>query len=237
MVRGTLTLVFVFLFCCGVTGARGWDANIGVQVGGALTRAQYESDYFDGDSSYGPGLFVGIITIVPFGARSSLALESGLLFYQRGGETEFQFVRTDPEEGILWERTDTYDWRLGYMGLPLLLRYSFSEEGGLYVKAGPELAFLHTAELEKPVYDSESIEEPEAEYVVVNARDTFNFYDVLVIGAVGYVFPAGGLSGFVEVSYVVGLRDVFHASGAASDPKMKNSSVGLSLGVLFETRI
>jgi len=237
VVRRTLTLVSVFLFCWSATCVGGWEADIGVQVGGGLTRAQYESDYFEGDSSYGPGFFAGIITIVPLGARSSLALESGILFYQRGGETEFQFVRTDPEEGILWERTDTYDWRLGYMALPLLLRYSFSEEGGLYVKAGPELAFLHTAELEKPVYDPESVEEPEAESVVTNARDSFNFYDVSVIVAVGYVFPTGGFSGFVEVSYVAGLRDVFHASGAASDPEMKNSSVGLSLGVLFATRI
>ena len=233
MVRRTLTLVSVFLFCCSVTCVAGWDADVGAQFGGGLTRAQYESDYFDGDSSYGPGLFTGIITVVPLGTRSNLAIESGLLFYQRGGETEFQFVRTDPEGGFLWERTDTYDWRLGYMALPLLLRYSFSEEGGLYVKAGPELAFLHTAELEKPVYDSESVEEPEAEDVVTNARDSFNFYDVSVIGGVGYVFPAGRVSGFVEVSYVAGLRDVFHASGAVSDPVIKNSSVWLSLGVLF----
>jgi len=208
-----------------------------VQVGGGLTRAQYESDYFDGDSRYGPGYFVGIITIVPLGSRSRLAIESGILFYQRGGETDFQFVRTDPDAAILWERTDTYDWRLGYMALPMLLRYSFSEEGGLYVKAGPELAFLHTAELEKPVYDSESVEEPEAENVVANARDSFNFYDVSVIGAVGYVFPAGVFSGFVEASYVAGLRDVHHNPDGVFDVKLKNTTIGLSVGVLFSTRM
>ena len=121
------------------------------------------------------------------------------------------------------------------MTIPLLLRYSFSEEGGLYVKAGPELGFIFEAELEKPVYDSMSEEEPEAENVVSSVWSDFNFFDISVIGAVGYEFPMGKLSGFAEASYVAGLRDVLHVPDAVFDAKLRNSCVSLSLGVLFAT--
>lgn len=238
MLGRALVLILLHLFSLSAAAGLGLEGQVAVHVGASLTRAQYESDYYDSDSRFGgPGALVGFTSVVPIGWRSHLAAEIGVLVNQRGGETDFHVVRTDGDGDVLWERTDTYDWRLSYLALPFALRYSFSEDGGAYLKAGVELSFLVGAKLERPVYDYDSVEEPEVEYLERDDWSNFNFYDFALLGAAGYTFPVGDfLSGFVELSCVAGRRDVFNPKDAGFDAEIKNTSISLSVGVLLDYR-
>jgi hypothetical protein len=234
MVGRAPVLALLLVLCLFASSALGWEGQVALHVGGSLTRAQYESGYYDGDSKFGPGVLFGFTSVVPLGSGNGLAFETGLLFNQRGGETDFHIVRSAPDEVVLWERTDTYDWRLWYATFPMALRYSPSEEGGVYLKAGMELAFLLEARREWPVYDHESDEEPDVDYVVRYGHGDFNFYDFSVLAGVGYEFSVAGSNGFVELTYVQGLRDVLNVRNAVFDAKLTNSSINLSVGVLVD---
>lgn len=235
MICRTLALVLVFLFSVLVPSALALEGRIAGHVGASLTRAQYESDCYDTESQFGgPCILFGFTSVAPIGGRSDLEVELGVLFNERGGETDFNVVRTDDGGDVLWQRTDTYDWRLVYLTLPLALRFSPGNNDRFYLKAGAELSFLLSAKLNRPVYDYDSEEEPEVEHVERDDWSNFNFYDYAVLGAAGYTFPVGELDGFVELSYVAGLRDVFNEEDPVTDAKIKNTSINLSVGVLFD---
>lgn len=234
--RSLRTLVFVFTLALISMPVISECANldVGIQAGFCMTQGNYDFELFDSQSKYSPGFYGGLTTTLVLPELKKFYFESGVFLWQRGGETEFDMSNRDEFGDKLWDRTDTYDWRLSYITVPISAIYSFSEDGdGFYLKAGGEIAFLLTAELEYPDYDLNSQVEPDAEIKEKDVKDDFKDYDISVLGGFGYSFPLEQMKGFIELSFIFGFIDVLDPSDAVLDAKIRNRSFGISGGIRF----
>ena len=230
----TLVLVFTVALITMPVISNGANLDVGIQAGFCMTQGNYDFDLYDSQSKYGPGFYGGLTTTLVLPNLKKFGFETGVFLWQRGGETDFEMNSTDQFGDILWERTDTYDWRLSYLTIPISARYSFSEDGeGFYLKAGGEIAFLLKAELEYPDYDMFSQVEPDAEIKEKDVKDDFKNYDISAIGGFGYSFPLEKMKGFIELSFIFGFMDVLDPSDVVLNAKIRNRSFGVSGGIHF----
>lgn len=90
-------------------------------------------------NSYRPGLEVGVQAQYPLAAH--YALQSGLLFSQKGAHVENSYFTSYPS--YTYTYNETYDFRFNYLVLPLRLQYSSAPHGqGLLLQAGAYAGFL-----------------------------------------------------------------------------------------------
>lgn len=90
-------------------------------------------------TSFRPGLEVGVRAQYNF--TTNFALQSGLLFSQKGGRVENTYRTTYPTYTYLYH--EQYDFRFNYLVLPLNLQFSSAGNGqGLLLLAGPYFGLL-----------------------------------------------------------------------------------------------
>jgi hypothetical protein len=90
-------------------------------------------------NSYRTGLEAGMQ--VQYGFAAHYALQSGLLFSQKGAHVENNYFTSYPT--YTYTYNEAYDFRFNYLLLPLHLQYSSAENGqGLLLLAGAYAGFL-----------------------------------------------------------------------------------------------
>ena len=117
--------------------------RFGPQLGLNYSGSNYEfADITASDktsTSFRAGLEAGVQ--VQYGFTPHLALQTGLLFSQKGGHVENRYFTTYPS--YTYTYNESYDFRFNYLVLPVNLQYSLAANGqGLLLLAGPYLGFL-----------------------------------------------------------------------------------------------
>lgn len=90
-------------------------------------------------TSFRPGLEAGVQ--VQYGFAPHFALQTGLLFSQKGAHVENTYFTTYPS--YTYTYNEAYDFRFNYLVLPVSFQYSLASDGqGLLLLAGPYLGLL-----------------------------------------------------------------------------------------------
>lgn len=173
-------------FVLAATAAPAADLRLGLV--GAVNFADLDIDVADEDeitdfqtlTRWGAG---GVLEV---GLTDNLSLVALPMYLGKGAKLE---------EGGFEARIE-----LGYVEIPLLLKYSFGAEGlRPFVAAGPSLGFREKAEAVVSGLGEEEREDVE---------DEFKSTDFSLWLGAGLEIPAGGARAFVEGGYALGLTEV-----------------------------
>ena len=164
----------------------------------------------------------------PVGNASALAVVSGVTYVVKSGEANGVDGGTAVDEHGTPIGTLTLDWTGYYFAVPLMVKHSFAT-GQLspYVAGGAEIGIPVKGE------HSSDISPVEGEYVwtggVEDVTDDMRVVEFSLAVAGGLEFPIGSSAGFVEVSYVHGLTDVWKDDL----DEVRYRTLTLSGGVMF----
>jgi hypothetical protein len=104
-----------------------------------------------------------------------------------------------------------YKLNLGYLNIPVMLQYMFSN--GFRLEAGPQLGFLVSAK-------------SEVNNTNINVKSSFNTVDFAVGLGVGYIKPSTGLG--------AGLRYNAGLSNINDNSSVKSTNNGFQLGLFYQ---
>ena len=143
---------------------------------------------------------VGLATQVPVSKDQRFSLFIELYYSAQGNRVEYSNLR---------RQLVVMQYRLGYIRLPLLVRYQIIN--GLYVNAGPEVAYRMVVSGNQSIGENISADLREDHFTALNSSSNnvhiFNTYEVAVVGGVGYqVFDKI----FIELRYNYGLNSVYN---------------------------
>ena len=193
--------------------------SVGAQIGVDLARLSFANLPNGIEGGFRTGFVVA--GRVAFPLLPYLSFETGLDVATQGTELDrsVQFGSTTLEDGRI---------RLTYLHLPLLARVSASA-GPVrpYVKFGSKLGFLLAAKAEARATGSVGGN------IETDIKDSAADFDVALQFAGGFEFPVSTFHGLFEVSYDLGLIDVFDDPELPDSWSAKNQVVGITLGLLY----
>jgi len=235
MVRQPVLVVLGFvalsvLFCA--SNAAALEPRLGAQVGMSLSRVYHDflDERDDVSDVYRKGFSGGVSLSLGFPGQEMFSLESGLYFQMRGG-TKAQ-PEVDPEGASTGREEEFLRYKFTYLSVPLLAKVSLGH-GAVrpYLKAGPEVSMLLSAEAEE--FSVVSLFPFTEEWVTSDVKDDMTLLDYGFLVGGGLEFPVAGLKGYVEASYVHGLRDVLEPEDAVAETDLRNRVIGVNVGVRF----
>jgi hypothetical protein len=216
--------VLLLLLCAVTTSSEGSDRfRVGLKVGNPWSWVSYDDPQGHQDTGSDSRIFSGgIVLELPLKGSSTLAVVSGVTYVVKSGAPHDGAVRYDTPDGIL-----TLDWETYYFSVPLMLKYSFmSSQLSPYVACGAEIGIPVKAEMNSSIYSEEWVEES---WDSRDITDDMRVVEFSLAAAGGLEFPIGSSSGFVEVTYVHGLNDVWRESRG----EVRYRMIMVSGGVLF----
>ena len=143
---------------------------------------------------------VGIATQVPVSKDKRFSLFIELYYSGQGNRVEYSNLN---------QQTVVTQYRLGFLRLPVLVRYRIVK--GLYVNVGPEIGYRMFVAGNQSIGGKNSKTLDEDHFTALNAESNnvhiFNFYEVAVVGGLGYqIFDRI----FVELRYNYGLNSLYN---------------------------
>jgi hypothetical protein len=237
MVRQPVLVVLGFvalsaLFC--TSNAAALEPHLGAQVGMSLSRVYWSFLDEDEDVSdvYRKGVSGGVSLSLGFPGQEVFSLESGLYFQMRGGTKEKTRSECDVQGSCTYREEEFLRYRFAYLSVPLLGKVRLGH-GALrpYLKAGPEVSMLLSAEAEE--FSIVSLSPLTEEWVTSDVKDNMTLLDYGLFVGGGLEFPVAGLKGYVEASYLHGLRDVLEPEDAVAETDLRNRVIGVNVGVRF----
>ncbi|MDJ0366067.1 porin family protein [Hymenobacter sp. H14-R3] len=193
-------------------------------------------------NSYRPGLEAG--AQVQFDLAAHYALQSGLLFSQKGAHVENSYFTA--YSSYTYTYTETYDFRFNYLVLPLRLQYSSAPNGqGLLLLAGTYAGFLGGGSYKSTsqAYTSGTFQGGGGDSGNVAPGDTYNTnysshtYYSRGLDAGGQLgMGVGGQHLQVQLVYSYGLRNLgaeYPAGKGRAAPSYHNRCFTLAAAYLF----
>ena len=214
----------LLLLCAVTTPCEGSDRlRVGLKVGNPWSWVSYDDSQGHQDTGSDSRIFSGgIVLEFPLKSSSTLAAVSGVTYVVKSGAPGDEAVRFDTPDG-----TPTLDWVTYYLAVPLMLKYSFMR-GQLspYVACGAEIGIPVKAEMNSSIYSEEWVAESGDSGDIT---DDMRVVEFSLAAAGGLEFPIGSSSGFLEVTYVHGLNDVWRVYPA----EVRYRMLTVSGGILF----
>lgn len=192
-----------------------------------------------GESEFNAGLTLG--GWVFWNGSRNLGLQFGITYSQQGGKLRQsgseRVVDISIRDSTLVQYDLEHTFETSYIRLPLLARLQFpTNHVTPYLKAGPEIAFLTSAEQKT----SGSYSTPQISgsrlYVIDEKKDledSFRSTSIAFDVAVGAEFPIGRVAALVEFGYLLGLNDVSASTAQNFSNDVKNSVMSLCVGIQF----
>jgi hypothetical protein len=198
----------MFTICCFATSMKGQSWAIGLHFGENLStlRGDAKTDYL-------PGFMGGLHASHYLTEKVVLRLEAN---FERKG-TRIEGLNPNPDPGAP-EFID--DFRLDYLSLPVMLRYSMGKKAKFVVGGGASVDYLIR---QRTDYGE----------LTTNELDQYRRFDSDLVGTVGGAIPVGDKWTFsLEMRALWGLVSVEKPKGLA--PELgKNLSWGLMAGVNY----
>ena len=200
------TLFSVVAMLIIITAANAQSA-FGIQGGGAFSNIKISSEDADMSFSSNTGLTLGLAG--KFAISKSFSFRPELNFVQKG--TKMNFFE------------DEASMHLNYLELPLnFVYYTGDKATGLFIGAGPSLAFGLSGKIEAD-------EEEEEIKFGGGDDDDFKALDFGGNAIVGYELKSGL---FFSANYTFGFSNMINQT-EGDDSKMHNNSFGIKLGFMF----
>ena len=184
------------------------------------------------------GLKIGGVVDVPITHRVSF--QPGLFYSMKGSNERYTSSVTAPD-GVTTIHDNSYDYRLGYIEIPLNFQYNCKNRGWghLFFGAGPYVAFAlggnvtndnSTTVIQPNGFSTTSGHTTSYTLRVGNdaARDHVKGVDAGLNFDLGYMFRSGF---FMRGNLGVGLANI--QPGGDANNYMRNWGLGLSLGYMF----
>jgi hypothetical protein len=187
---------------------------LGFRAGASIADLSIEvNDDVAPDLSSRTGFIVGAYMDIPL--NSSLFFQPGFGLTQKGAKIN--------------DDDDTFELRLDYLEIPLLLKYAFPTSGsvGFHLMAGPALAWELTCRvgIEAEGF-SDDVDCGEEDVEIETKSIDFG---VLLGGGVS--FPMGGVRLTAEGFYNIGMSNILDDAGV--EDSAKNRALYLTVGVAF----
>jgi hypothetical protein len=190
---------------------------------------------------FNPGLIVG--GWVFWNASRNVGLQFGVTYSQQGGKLSQtgsqQVVDIAIRDSTIVQFDLEHTFETSYIRIPVLAKIQFPTKHIIpYVKAGPEIGFLLSAERKTSgTYTTPQFAPPNNRPVPVDEtqdlensfRNTGLAFDV----ALGAEVPIRGVSALVEFGYLFGLNDVSASAARNFTNDVKNSVMTLAVGIQF----
>lgn len=173
--------------------------KFGIKAGGNYTK--FSGDNL-GDIQYKFGVVGGLAA--NFGLSESLSIQPELLYSMKGAE-----LKGAP--------FDDYNFKLNYVELPVLFRYTLSDGKGPFVQAGPQIGYLINSKLS----DGDGNE-------IKFDNDSFQKMELGYVAAIGYQ-SAMGLG--IEARFNGGINSI--GKDDDSYDQQRNRVFSLQLGYMF----
>ncbi len=201
--KKTLQLVIILLLCTiGSTFAQ--QVNVGIKAGlnasewkgEAVQSAQALLGFSNGmiQTQLKPGFHIGAYASVPLSSR--FALESGLLYSQKGAQVQGNF---SAERFNFLNLQTEVTTNMHYIDMPLLAKVFIAK--GFHVYAGPQISYL-VASKANTTAKVVGFSVLNRDFDIDNA---FSKVDVALIGGLGYRF-SNGIN--INAGYDYGLRPI-----------------------------
>jgi hypothetical protein len=173
--------------------------KFGIKAGANYTK--FSGDNL-GDIEYKFGFVGGLAA--NFGLSESLSIQPELLYSMKGAE-----LKGAP--------LDDFNFKLNYLELPILFRYTLSDGKGPFLQAGPQIGYL----INSKVSDGDG-----NEYKIDN--DNFQKMELGYVAAIGYQLQSG-LS--IEGRFNGGINSI--GKDDESYDQQRNRVFSLQLGYMF----
>lgn len=164
--------------------------GLGIKAGVNIANQDISSSDFTAETSSQMGFHGGVFAVFMFSEK--IGVQPELLYSTGGSEVDIA--------------GDVYTEKLGYLTLPVLLRYNISDIFSLH--AGPQFGFLMSAE-EEFDGDTEDI------------KDDFKGSDIAASFGVEVDLP---IKLGIGARYVLGLTDIVEEGGSFGDTEIKNGT-------------
>jgi hypothetical protein len=213
------------VFLCAAPGSsEGSDrVRVGLKIGWPESWVSYDGPWGPQTTDTDTRIFSGgIVVELPLGDSATPAIVSGITYVVKSGAPYDGAVKHHSPDGM-----HTLDWETYYFAVPLMLKHSpMSGELNPYVTLGGEIGIPVKAVLISNVYIGNTAEEPGG---ATDITDDMRVVEFSLAAAVGFGFPIGSSSGFVEVTYSHGLNDVWREH----PEEVRYRMVMVSGGILF----
>jgi hypothetical protein len=200
--------VVLVLSCASPSLGRDSDGpRVGLKLGWPWSWVSYDGfggkQETDSDTRIFSG---GVVLDLPLAESGALALASGITYVVRSGAPDVESGPVTDEDGDPIG-TLISDWNYYCLAFPLSIKYS-SLGGGLvpYVAGGAEIGIPLKAERVSSLSPAGG---GAATSGTRDVKDKMGAVELSLMAACGLEFPVGARAGFVELTYVHGLTDVW----------------------------
>lgn len=196
------------------------NAQTGLKLG---LKGGFNGATFSGSDSKGTEYKAGFAAggLLNYGFTDHLAIQGELLYSQKGASQDGQPYTS----GTTLKTDGTAKTTLGYIDVPILLKYTLGEDGkGLFFEVGPQGSFI----LHQRTFVEDGSGKDLGGSYTSTSTDTFNKAVIGYVGGIGYQITSGlGLG----VRYTGDVSQVLKDSPAASN--LHNSVFQFQVHYLF----
>ena len=224
--------------CSSFITAYGQDVSVGPEIGLNLYSLTSMYNGVKDNNGLRPGLKLG--GVVDIGITKHFSFQPGIFYSMKGSNERYSSSFTAPD-GVTTIHDNSYDYRIGYIEIPLNFQYNCKNRGWghLFFGAGPYIAFAlggsvtnnnSTTVIDANGFATTSGHTTTYELRVGNdaARDDIKTMDAGLNFDLGYMFTSGF---FMRGNLGVGLANI--QPGGDANNYMRNWGLGLSLGYMF----
>lgn len=187
---------------------------IGITAGASFANVKVKADDLTGSPKTKTGITAGLFTKLPL--SSDISFQPGLNFVQKG-----YIVKDD---------IGTETANLNYLELPLNFVYSKSVSNGLFIGAGPSIAYGLSGSDKLKYKDGGMPDQSDKVHFGSGADDDVKPFDFGANFIVGYQFKGGFL---ITGNYTLGLSKINNEDDSVESGSIKNNYFGVKLGYVF----
>ena len=203
IIMSILKSITVLILCLVLGYSAQAQAKLGFRAGVNISKQQFKQGNLDVDPESKFGLDLALLSEFELGPMVSFSPE--LHWMQKG-------AKIDDLGGGLGSSARTFN----YLEIPLLLKLSFTDEGGIFVFAGPSFGYLFSATDKDGDGNNNDI-------------DLHDFNRTELGAHIGAGINAGPVK--FDVRYVAGFSNIANIDD--NDLEVRNSGFGAGIGFMF----
>jgi hypothetical protein len=182
------------------------QSKIGIRAGVLITKQQYEQGNLDVNPESKFGADIALVADIGLDADSVVFFSPELHWMQKGAKIE-------DIDGTFEEATNTFN----YLELPLLLKFKFGGEAGLFLFGGPSLGYLLSATDKDGDGNTDDIDLEDYKRTEIGAH----------LGAGIMLGPVN-----IDVRYILGFSNIADLEDD-DDLTIKNKGFGAGVSIMF----
>jgi len=199
----SMVLVVACLFVSYFSHAQ---SKVGIRGGVLITKQQYDQGNLDVNPESKFGADIALVADIGLDADSVVFFSPELHWMQKGAKIE-------DLDGTFEEATNTFN----YLELPLLLKFKFGGEAGLFIFGGPSLGYLLSATDKDGDGNTDDIDLEDYKRTEIGAH----------LGAGIMLGPVN-----IDVRYILGFSNIADLEDD-DDLTIKNKGFGAGVSIMF----